>query len=398
MITRSLYFLFFLFLPTQLGKHFFLDFSYINGLRVDYNAIVLYTTDILAVFIICANWRLLKTFFIQHTRPILLILILVFLNISISMYPVLAAYSWLKVCEVVALIIVFSHLKIDTKMVLSTFAIGALFELVLAFLQFQQGRALQGMFYFFGERSLSLITPGVAKAVFMGQEILRPYATFSHPNSMGGFYLLLYTWLLFFPFPKKSPIINYQLSITLFASALVFISFSKIVIVGYLLITGWYVITKKWAACKPCSVATLMTTGTLSLVFLQAMGDPFSAEKRITLFAQALETIKSHPFFGVGLGQYLFYQEAIPAKYADFFLQPVHNIFLLFMAQSGLILGGAILYLLGKWVWQRRRNEAFLACVFVVVFTGFFDHYWLTLQQNMLLVGVVFGLISSAQS
>ena len=43
-------------------------------------------------------------------------------------------------------------------------------------------------------------------------------------------------------------------------------------------------------------------------------------------------------------------------------------------------------YIIGKYGFD------IIALLIVVVFTGFFDHHWLTLQQNMLLLGVVFGL------
>src|SRR3989344_4188555 len=45
-------FLFLFLLPTQLGKHFFLDFSYVDGVRVDYLSLVLYATDILALMLV----------------------------------------------------------------------------------------------------------------------------------------------------------------------------------------------------------------------------------------------------------------------------------------------------------------------------------------------------------
>jgi hypothetical protein len=36
-----------------------------------------------------------------------------------------------------------------------------------------------------------------------------------------------------------------------------------------------------------------------------------------------------------------------------------------------------------------RTNSLFIICLFVIGFTGLFDHYSLTLQQNMLLLAVL---------
>src|SRR3989338_7356441 len=59
-----LLFLFILLLPTQLGKHFFFDFSYLSGVRVDYLAPTIYLTDILALLLLIINfksfWHFLK--------------------------------------------------------------------------------------------------------------------------------------------------------------------------------------------------------------------------------------------------------------------------------------------------------------------------------------------------
>src|SRR5579872_1357131 len=51
---KIIFYLFIFLLPTQFGKHFWLDFSYVLGQRVDYLSPTLYTTDILvtALFLI----------------------------------------------------------------------------------------------------------------------------------------------------------------------------------------------------------------------------------------------------------------------------------------------------------------------------------------------------------
>ena len=59
-LQNSILFLFILLLPTQFGKHFFFDFSYIGAIRVDYLALKLYTTDILALILILIHNKLLQ--------------------------------------------------------------------------------------------------------------------------------------------------------------------------------------------------------------------------------------------------------------------------------------------------------------------------------------------------
>src|SRR3989338_9410931 len=50
-IENALFFLTLLFLPTQLGRHFWPSFSYILGIRTDYLSPTLYLTDILILLL-----------------------------------------------------------------------------------------------------------------------------------------------------------------------------------------------------------------------------------------------------------------------------------------------------------------------------------------------------------
>ncbi|PIZ67305.1 hypothetical protein COY12_02150 [Candidatus Roizmanbacteria bacterium CG_4_10_14_0_2_um_filter_33_96] len=133
----------------------------------------------------------------------------------------------------------------------------------------------------------------------------------------------------------------------------------------------------------------------VSLIFLSATTDPLTVNKRIELIKNSITIIMRYPIQGVGLGSYLLEQAKFSSKFYLFFNQPVHNIFLLFIAETGLIIGGFILYRLVDLLIQKRLTKGQWLLIFVIIFTGFFDHYWLTLQQNFLLMGLVMGVILS---
>ncbi|PIU37461.1 hypothetical protein COT02_00830 [Candidatus Roizmanbacteria bacterium CG07_land_8_20_14_0_80_34_15] len=133
----------------------------------------------------------------------------------------------------------------------------------------------------------------------------------------------------------------------------------------------------------------------VSLIFLSATTDPLTVNKRIELMKNSIEIIFKNPLFGVGIGSYLIEQAKFSSKFYLFFNQPVHNIFLLFIAETGLIIGGFILYqLINRLIRAHLKKEQWIL-IFVIIFTGFFDHYWLTLQQNFLLMGLIMGVILS---
>jgi hypothetical protein len=302
-------------------------------------------------------------------------------------------YWFVKIIE---LLIVFSLTKkmlatLKERSILVTLLFSGLFELFLAIAQLTNKHSIQGVFYYFGERLLSLSTPGVAKAAIQGVEFLRPYGTFSHPNSLAGFFLLLYFFVL--TYKKFNRYLALKYLFIFISSILVFVSFSKVAIISYLILNTSYFILNTKIDCRLCKIARIIVMFVVSLIFLSATSDPLTIDKRIELMKNSLNIIVHNPIFGVGLGSYLIEQAKFPSKFYLFFNQPVHNIFLLFVSEVGLVLSGFLLYKLISQLIKRRLTKDQWMMIFVIIFTGFFDHYWLTLEQNFLLMGLVMGAI-----
>jgi len=393
MINKILFFLFLLLLPTQLGEHFFLDFSYLSGVRVDYLAPTIYLTDIIVFLLTVVNLKIILKFF--KNKKVLLSLLLLVINIWLSRLPMISFYWFIKIIE---FLIIFSLAKkilvtLKEKYILVALLMSGSFELFLSLIQLINKHSVQGVFYYFGERLLSLSTPGVAKAAIQGVEFLRPYGTFSHPNSLAGFFLLLYFFVLIYK--KFNRYLTLKYLFLFISSILVFISFSKITIISYLILNTLYLILNTKLNCRICKIARIIVMFVVSLIFLSASTDPLTVNKRIELMKNSVTIIMRYPIFGVGLGSYLIEQAKFSSRFYLFFNQPVHNIFLLFISETGLIIGGFLLYRLIDQLIQRRLTKNQWLLILVIIFTGFFDHYWLTLQQNFLLMGLVMGVILS---
>lgn len=393
MINRALFSLFFLFISTQFGKHFFLPFSYLSGVRVDYLAPTVYLIDIIIFLFTIVNLKIVFKFF--KNKKVLISLFLLLINVFFSRLPIISFYWFIKIIE---FLIVFSLAKkilitLKEKSILIILFMSGLFELFLSLMQLINKHSVQGIFYYFGERLLTLSTPGVAKASIQGIEFLRPYGTFSHPNSMAGFFLLLYFFVLIYK--KFNRYLALKYLFLFISSILVFISFSKIAIACYLILNTYYLILNTKLNCRICKIARIIVMFVVSLIFLSATTDPLTVDKRIELIKNSVTIIMCYPIQGVGLGSYLIEQAKFSSRFYLFFNQPVHNIFLLFIAETGLIIGGFILYQLINQLVQRRLTKGQWLLIFVIIFTGFFDHYWLTLQQNFLLMGLVTGVILS---
>jgi hypothetical protein len=392
---KLLMFLFLFLLPTQLGKHFFLPFSYILGVRVDYLAPTVYLTDIIILLLAVINYRAVLKFF--KNKKLLFGLFLLLINVLFSRLPVISFYWLIKIIEFLTVFPLAQKMLtvLKEKMILITLFLSGLFELLLSTIQLVTKHSIQGIFYYFGERLVSLSTPGVAKASINGIEFLRPYGTFSHPNSLAGFFLLVYFFVLTNKKFNRYLLLKY-FSLLVF-SLLIFLSFSKVAILTYLFLSIiFYLKSSVKQKCRFCILARLFTIIIVSLVFLQATTDPSTIGKRIELIKNSLTIIYRYPVQGVGLGSYLIEQAKFSSKYYLFFNQPVHNIFLLFFSELGVVIGSLILYLVFTSIKRLVKAGPY---IFMAVFiTGMFDHYWVTLPQNFLLMGVVMGVILSRVS
>jgi O-antigen ligase len=96
-------------------------------------------------------------------------------------------------------------------------------------------------------------------------------------------------------------------------------------------------------------------------------------------------------FIGTGLGNFLIELPKIYPHRDIFFLQPVHNIYLLVLTETGLI--GLMIFLWGIYrnLWQKKFN--ILQCALcIMLLIGLVDHYPLTLQQGQLLFAFFFSI------
>jgi hypothetical protein len=318
-----------IFLPSQLGLHFWPDWAFINGVRVDYFSPTLYLTDILVGLLFLLSVRRLPRQSLRSFLAMTGIAIFVLLNIYFSYSPFVTIYKWLKVIEFGFLVWWMAKHKPRLKLLI----VPIIYSFLLALWQFIKQGSVGGLWYWLGERTFTVNTPGIAAAVINGQLILRPYATFPHPNVLAGF-LVVGGFLIITYIPR-----NYRIITVAVISLVFFLTLSR----GNL-INGW--------------------------------------QLRQQLNNVAIEQWVKSPIFGTGLGTSPLY----PRNIANFALlhQPIHNIYLLLLSETG------VAGLVGFLVVIKKRFSWFLL---PILFLGLFDHYFLTLQQGQLLLALVLGII-----
>lgn len=389
-----LVFFFSLLLPTQLGKHFFFPFSYLSGIRIDYLAPTLYITDIISFTLILlsfsSSWKIIKQ---QLKNPIfsLSIYVLIAINFIFALSKPLWLYGFARLLQFIFLFLCF-HKQGRKKYIYSAliwgFFLGSCAELTLSLLQLSARHSIQGWWYYLGERSFSVFTPGIAKAYFMGKEFLRPYGTFSHPNSLGGFYLLIYAFILT---QKKITHLLLKGALLFTSTALIIISFSRTTLVVYIFVNLLYF--SKSISCRICFLAKICISIVFIVFIFNISGDVYSFQKRTDFFEKSLVIIVQKPFTGTGIGSYLIAQHQYPQKFSTFFEQPVHNIFLFAIAQLGIPLSLIFSTLIIRIIRVKNQSFHLLLPIAAAILTGCADHYWFSLQQNVLVLAVISGIL-----
>ena len=368
MVGRTLIFLIIFFLPTQLGKHFWGDFSQVGGFRIDYLSPTLYFTDILIGLYLLHSLPGLITWLRKDPRPALLLFGFISLNLLFSLSPIVTFFVWLRWLLYFSLVIALNINRVTLKSVILPLSLSLILLVLLETLQLFFQSSVGGIFWFLGERTINQATPQVAKLIVNGRIILRPYSTFSHPNSLGGFLLLV----LFLLGQTKSTVLK------MISLVGIILTFSKTAIITTLLFLA--------GVFKKNRLLLILALPLIPLLITPVADYSVSLSARSYLLSPTLSIIRLYPLFGVGLGGYLpaLVDNLPDNQVTPSLIQPVHNLPLLLISEIGLFGVGLLLYLTLKS--KILHNPSVLELLSIVLLTGGFDHYWLTLPQNKLIL------------
>lgn len=359
-------------LPTQLGIHFWPLFSYVGGIRIDYLSPTIYLTDILIVINLLIGFKSIYRFLVSQYRLVLLFLPVIFLNVLFSISP-LNTLIWFTHLFIYLLFVVLLKKKnYSLSRILHPLMISTILVIALELVQFLKQGSLGGILYWFGERNFSVSTPNIAKLDFIGRTILRPYSTFSHPNSLAGYLFIIF--LLVYKSKKY-----YQFLPLLIVGIIV--TFSKSTILCLMLfllpIPNRVIIT--FAAFN--SVLPIISFSDL----INSLPNYISS--RLYYFRNTISLIIKYPLFGVGYGNHVSALPEVTALryFSPSNFQPVHNVLILWLSEFGIVSTSYILVILRKVI----RNQKFLHIIrylSVIILLSTFDHYFYTLPQNKLIL------------
>lgn len=381
-------------LPFQLGYHFWLPESFVKSFRIDYLSPTLYLTDLLILLFLALNYKEISRYLIRFISGPSgkLFLLLVLLNLWSSGFSLVSLFAWLRFIEYLLLFVALKETAGLARKMILPFSLSLGLIILLALLQFIFQSSLGGPLYLLGERPLSVAIPNIAKIYhslpILPSPLLRPYATFSHPNSLAGYLLVSFV------------ILNLIVKSRLFKLPLVLailITFSEASLLGFVVIEVF-----EFSFLQSLLTSLILSlTPFLTQVWQFPAGLAQSFSDRHFFLLPTFKIITSDLLLGVGLKQYIPSLAAIIPNHQISYmtLQPVHNTFLLVIAELGLV-GTLILIrvlypFLSKLIKSGQTRPYFLDLTAIIFVTGALDHYWWTLPQNQLIIILALALITN---
>lgn len=401
---QLLLFLTLLFLPTQLGRHFWPSFSYVYSLPVDYFSPTIYFWDILVAALLVVFFINKKSLsgislniglFFLFTQLISLLassVVVPGLNIEIALVRLcqytIAIFFGIYISKII--------IKGNERIFFWGVLLPLLFESILGISQMVFGRTIG--FWIFGERSFSIATPAIAKFDFYGLQFLRPYGTFSHPNILAAFLIIFL--ILLGVFLRKMP--NVKKVESFFHSVAIFLSIAGIMASAsrsaIFTFFNEFFFSKKSKKIFLflliiCLIPFLYTRFSSLLTF-----DNLSLLRREYLIESGFNIFTKFPLSGIGLNNFILFLSGDYVPGPGRFLQPVHNIYLLILAETGVIGLIGWIVLIGSVFFKNLKLKITtykLKIWLVILFLGLFDHYFLTLPQGYRILFFVWGLTLS---
>lgn len=396
-LEKTLFFLVILFLPTQLGKHFWPASSSVFSIRIDYLSPTIYFWDLLMLSLFTVF--LINSYLSKHisiNKHFLFIVGFFLLTQSLSIiYAVNPESSLVRlkdysIASLLGLYISSIDFSKNKSLFFSSLALSSVLISFLAIAQFLLGRSIG--FWIIGERTFDVAQPLIAKFNFYEQVFLRPYATFPHPNILAAF-LVLVLPLLNYGLSQKLK--TFKLFNSLLTATTIFITFSRpaLLLISFQIIL---IFRRFWKLLLIAGV--LIAPLTFVRLFSIFTYDSLAILRRRELTDYALRIFPENPIFGIGLNNFI---NTLASNHVligtSRFLQPVHNIFLLTLAETGLIGLIGLLTVLTFSIWQTLKDSSplskiLLGNLIMIIFLGLFDHYFLTLPQGHRLFFLIIGL------
>ena len=393
-------------LPSNLFYTFFSSDAYVNGVRVDYLIPKLYGFDFFLIPLgIIGLYSLVKSYNFR-LKKCLNLFNLCFLTVAIlfilsqfnTANTTASLYFLTRITLIIGLFYTMRKLSVQSfnRYLAQSILLSLALQTILATYQyfFQQPFL---PYYFLGETNIQAYS-GIAKgkSIFNASEYILSYGTLSHPNILAGFGVL--SFLAFFRLNRGKKGLKMILAIVS-VGLLMIMTLSISALLGFItLLLTIFMLNKRNMLQNQKKLLTIwiivivISTPLLLSRLAQSFLDQTSINRRSYLNSAALDMFMAHPITGVGLNNFTVHVEDFASdREVVRFVQPVHNIFLLWLAETGvvgvLLLGSSGWFLIIK---MNEKEQAQALKIFNVLLPLLIlDHYLLTAPGMLVLTAII---------
>ncbi len=391
------------FIPFQIKTLIFESPAWGNGFFNPYGAIFLYLFEVFILFsafsFLCFQRKNNLKMKVGNLNHYLLILIC-YLLVLLSLFKTDFSMQYLFALSLQgSFFLIFYYLivnkVISAQSAVLTFVFSMSFQSLIALIQFFSQSSI-GL-GFLGELKIDKNIAHLAK-INLQKDWIRAYGTLPHPNILGGFLSLSIISLILTETKRK----NLKYVLISFQFLALILTFSRSALMA---LTGGLIIISSFRnknispkAKKIITASFIFLIFTWIIMFYLRFNEiELSFKSRISGIENAIKSLSLYPF-GTGLKSFtLFLDTYVGRALMPWEYQPVHNIYLLMLSELGVLSVILILYSSVLFIYEtyKKNTKAFMAStLFIIAFIGFFDHYWLSLNQGFAVFTLFFSLSS----
>ncbi len=378
-----------------------------RGVPSNYYRIVLSVLDVAMVaLVVTAIWQWRKRFvdwikkdrfflFVVAVSAIWIVISTIIYKDTVVLFKQIRFFGYILTFTFLATKQLFGLLTLHKRKIFIALAISILLQALIILAQFLAGSSVG--FDMIGESTLISGYYGTSAIIYNGTVFLRGYGTFAHPNVVAAY--LLFGIMIFNAFSGFST--RLKLAVTAVATVAVLLTFSRMALF-VLLVHFCFKILDRVTTKGRARIMGLSFPGVLlsRVVSIFNFANSSSSE-RIALMKNSVEYLRSNPYLGVGFGNFVQYMGTIASETliisnGRVLYEPVHNIFMLFFVENGIIAGVVFTVLLlglilisGQLAFKHKRGRVLWLSIFVwfLIFSNF-DHFFITLPQGVAMLAV----------
>lgn len=375
----------------------------INNQYFEYGNISIYIIDILILFYILFNFKkLIKIIKNKNNLKFIILFLSLFTILILLNNKIISIYWIVRIFYLFLFFIIIFKEKIKEKIYL-TLIYSSTIQAIISIFQFYKQNIISSKYLGLAGKFASDLGPSIIEG--NGLRILRSYGLFTHPNILGLYLILGSILLIYFIFKNTKYKNLYYFLLGLNIIGIIY-SFSRLIYIFLLIIIFFSLIFYK----KNLKEKAIILIIFLSLIFINFnfIKIRINPESRLNINSNSERVLEYNNMDfnelnilkGVGVRNYTFNLFNKNPEIKIWELNPIHNIYLLTIIESGIFIFFIFLlilffpyYLFLKNIKKQDKEGIIIIFIYsLFIINGFFEHFLITENTGLLFLGIIYTM------